>query len=422
MNILLISNTYAPHVGGVARSVGAFRDAYIAAGHRVLVVAPEFPDKPQAETGVVRIPALQNFNASDFSVALPVPSGLHATVDAFSPDVIHSQHPFLLGMTAVRLARILGVPLVFTHHTLYEAYTHYVPGSAEALRGFVIELATCYANLADLVIAPSESIRETLLERGVHSPLTVVPTGVDLERFGGGDGAALRRALGLSRDDFVVGHMGRLAQEKNIAFLAESVAAFVAGGDRRYFLVVGDGDAEGDLEAAFASRGLSSRLLRTGTLEGRALVDALAAMDLFAFASHSETQGMVLTEAMAAGLPVLALDASGVREVVADGDNGRLLPADAAAPEFHAALEELAGLDANARQHLVAGALRTARGFSMPRCAQKALACYRELQRRSDARQKAGEARWHQLRARIGAEWDILRSINAAGGEAISRL
>mgnify|MGYP006305485365 CR=1 FL=1 len=117
MNILLISNTYAPHVGGVARSVGAFRDAYIAAGHRVLVVAPEFPDKPQAETGVVRIPALQNFNASDFSVALPVPSGLHATVDAFSPDVIHSQHPFLLGMTAVRLARILGVPLVFTHHT-----------------------------------------------------------------------------------------------------------------------------------------------------------------------------------------------------------------------------------------------------------------------------------------------------------------
>ncbi|MEQ8516749.1 MAG: glycosyltransferase, partial [Chromatocurvus sp.] len=99
MKIVLIGNTYAPHVGGVARSVAAFREEYRRAGHAVLVVAPAFADQPAEEEGVVRIPALQNFNASDFSVALPLPSGLMATLEEFEPDVIHSQHPFLLGMT-----------------------------------------------------------------------------------------------------------------------------------------------------------------------------------------------------------------------------------------------------------------------------------------------------------------------------------
>src|SRR3990172_3888517 len=127
MNIVMFTNTYTPHVGGVARSVEAFSGAYRRRGHRVLVVAPEFADQPQHEEDVVRIPAIQNFNGSDFSVVLPVPGSLDDVLDAFKPDIVHAHHPFLLGNTAVRVARFRELPLVFTHHTLYEQYTHYVP-------------------------------------------------------------------------------------------------------------------------------------------------------------------------------------------------------------------------------------------------------------------------------------------------------
>jgi glycosyltransferase involved in cell wall biosynthesis len=421
VNIVLITNTYLPHVGGVARSVAAFREAYGAAGHEVLVVAPAFPETPEGEVGVLRVPAIQNFNASDFSVALPLPAGVHGALERFAPDIIHSQHPFLLGMTAIRAARTLDRPLVFTHHTLYEEYTHYVPADSPALRHFVIELATAYGNLADLVIAPSESIRDLITARGVTSPVQVIPTGVDVERFAAGDGSALRRRLGIPADAFVVGHMGRLAQEKNIPFLADALCRFLAAGDDRHCLVVGDGDAADAFVTRFREAGLGARLHRPGVLEGQALVDALAAMDLFAFASLSETQGMVLTEAMAAGAPVVALEAPGVREVVRDGHNGHLVK-DPTTAAFAAALTAVREADPAGRAALVAGARETAQSFSMTASAAAALRCYGELRHRDGPAQALLERRWEQLRNRIRAEVEILRSLTSAGDGVLENL
>ena len=325
MNILMLSNTFTPHVGGVARSVETFTAEYRRRGHRVLIVAPEFPDMPQQETDVVRISAIQNFNASDFSVALPIHPQLGDAVDAFGPDVVHAHHPFLLGITALRLARHRGLPLVFTHHTLYEQYTHYLPGDSPVLKRFAIELATRYANLTDRVFAPSESIRELLRERGVTTPIAVVPTGVCLERFAQGDGPGFRRLTGIPETACVVGHLGRLAPEKNLEFLAEAVADFMRGNSGAHFLVIGSGPSEAAIRELLARSGVVERLHIAGILQQQQLADALHAMDVFAFASTSETQGMVLTEAMAAGLPVVALDAPGAREVVRDMHNGRLL-------------------------------------------------------------------------------------------------
>jgi glycosyltransferase involved in cell wall biosynthesis len=290
MNILMFTNTFAPHVGGVARSVGAFAEEYRRRGHRVLVVAPEFPDMPGDDLDVVRIPAIQNFNASDFSVALPIHPQLGRTIDAFRPDVVHSQHPFLLGTTALRVARHRQLPLVFTHHTLYEQYTHYVPGDSPALRRFAIELATRYANLSDQVFAPSESIQALLRERGVTTPIAVVPTGVRVEDFALGDGPAFRRQMGIPEGAWVVGHLGRLAPEKNLEFLTQAVAGFVRRKSHAHFLVVGSGPSEGMIRDSFARSGLEARLHIAGILKQQPLADALHAMDVFAFASTSETR------------------------------------------------------------------------------------------------------------------------------------
>jgi glycosyltransferase involved in cell wall biosynthesis len=419
MNIVLLTNTFTPHVGGVARSVEAFAKAYRELGHRVLVVAPEFENAPEYETDVFRIPAIQHFNGSDFSVVLTVPSELSDSLEEFKPDIIHSQHPFLLGWTALRIARTLDLPLVFTHHTLYEQYTHYVPGDSPVMKRFIIELSTRYANLADQVFAPSESIHDMLIERGVTSPVLVVPTGVSVERFAYGKGRDFLMKKHIPEDAFVVGHMGRLAPEKNLEFLARSVVAFMKEHGEAVFLLVGTGPSQEAIEQIFAEAGMSGRLHMCGVLEKDDLADALNAMSMFAFASKSETQGMVLTEAMAAGLPVVAIDAPGVREVVVDASNGRLIRVETE-EAFAAALQWVYARSPDEIRTLIAAARATAEAFSMAASARKALAAYENLRPDPAIRQPEYELGWDQVRARIKAEWDILKTVAQAGDEALN--
>ena len=419
MNLVMMTNTYLPHVGGVARSVSSFTEEYRRRGHRVMVVAPEFPDTPANEVDVIRVPAIQNFNGSDFAVALPLFADLDDALDAFGPHLIHSHHPYLLGMTAVREARARDLPLVFTHHTRYEYYTHYVLDSP-VLKRFVVELATRYANLCDLVFAPSDSIAHLLRERGVTTPIEVVPTGIRVKQFAEGDGAGFRRAHGIPPEAFVVGHVGRLAPEKNLGFLAEAVALFLAHHPTARFLVAGRGPSEADIRRACERRGVADRLHRVGVLTGQQLADAYHAMDVFAFSSKSETQGLVLTEAMAAGTPVVALDAPGAREVVEDRVNGRLVMLEEVV-EFATALYWLFALPAERRRQLGEAARRTAGCFSLERTADKALTCYERLlagKRRPHPQEEIEE--WEQVLRRLRAEWDIVREMMEAAGKAIA--
>ncbi|HVJ44760.1 MAG TPA: glycosyltransferase [Luteolibacter sp.] len=336
MKIAMFTNTYLPHVGGVARSVKTLEDECRKLGHDVRVIAPE-SDAADESPDVLRVPAIQNFNGSDFSVRLPFPNKIRDFIDEFQPDIIHSHHPFLLGDAALREAWKSGVPIVFTHHTLYERYTHYVPLDSDALKRVAIQLATEYCNLCTHVIAPSDSIAKLLLERGVKAPVTSIPTGIDTQTFSSADGAGFRARYGISSEQTVIGHVGRLAEEKNLGFLAEAVGEVLERHPDAVFLLVGDGPAKEAVEARIPA----GRIIATGSLHGQDLADAYAAMDIFAFASQSETQGMVLAEAMAAGVPVVALDGPGVREILFNDRNGVLLDGDADSASFADALSRL---------------------------------------------------------------------------------
>ncbi len=402
----MMTNTYLPHVGGVARSVESFTHAFRTMGHGVLVVAPTFERMPEHETGVVRVPAIQNFNGSDFSVRLPLAGDLPYELDRFDPDLIHSHHPFLLGDTAMRAATSRGLPLIFTHHTMYEQYTHYVPGNSPTLRRFVIRLATEYANLCDHVIAPSQSVADVLTQRGVRTPITPIPTGIDPSRFTDGDGPAARQRIGIPADAFVVGHVGRLAPEKNLPFLAEAVAAFLAQKETAHCLIVGEGPSRDVIEQTFERAGARDRLHLTGKLTGSDLADAYHAMDVFAFASQSETQGMVLAEAMTVGVPVVAVDAPGVREVVEDGRNGRLL-LDEDAEAFTAALVDVADRDEPGRRTMIEAALKTAERFTLKRCASRTLEVYGDLLERRRKARSIEDNPWAQTLRVLEKEWNL---------------
>lgn len=420
MNIVMLTNTFTPHVGGVARSVAAFSAAHRSRGHRVLVVAPEFSGMPQGETDVVRIPAIQNFNGSDFSVVLPVSGLLGDVLDEFEPDLLHAHHPYLLGATALRIARFRECPLVYTHHTLIEQYVHYVPVDSPAIRRFAVAMGTRYANMADQVFAPSQSVATLLEQRGVRTPIAVVPTGVDTSHYARGDGAALRRKLGIPENAFVTGHLGRLAPEKNLEFLAQAIAICMQSNSDMRFLLVGEGPSVPAIEEILHSHGVMDRVYRLGILDPQEQVDAYQAMNLFAFASTSETQGMVLTEAMAAGVPVVALDANGVREVVSDGRNGRLLfdPTPAA---FAAALQSVASLSVEDLADLQEGARATADEFSMDRQSARALAIYTSLVEAPYLADPQDVDTWERVLHLFSAEWDIARNFVGATGAALNR-
>lgn len=423
MKICMFTNTYLPHVGGVAKSVDTFSRDLQAMGHEVLVVAPVYKDgvdETGDETNVFRLPALQNFNGSDFSLRLPVPFLVDEKIDDFNPDIIHSHHPYLLGDAALRAARQRSLPLVFTHHTLYENYTHYVPLNSKAMRRFVINLSTEYANLCSKVVAPSQSVADLIKKRGVARPVEEIPTGVDVDLFSSGRRIALRRELGLSEIDFVLGHVGRLAPEKNLEYLSEAVSGCLLNKPHARFLLVGSGPSEKTIGQIFSTKGLGDRLITLGQKTGSELVDAYAAMDLFVFSSQSETQGMVLTEAMAAGKPVVALDASGAREVVHDGLNGKLLPAETPADVFASTLSALIEKEHQLDSFRQA-ARDTADRFSRKACVKKLIGLYESLEREHEPG-KIAEMDQQPLTGvveRLKAEWDLIAGKTTAVVEAL---
>jgi len=421
MKICMFTNTYLPHVGGVARSVAIFAEDLCRLGHRVLVIAPTFAEDTGSEEQpyeVLRVPAIQNFNGSDFSLRIPSPFIINDKIDQFTPDVLHSHHPSLLGDAAIRAALTRELPLVFTHHTLYEQYTHYVPLDSETLQRFVIELSTEYANLCAKVVAPSLSVARLLRKRGVETAIEEIPTGVDTRFFSEGQGEKFRQTHGIPQDVLVIGHLGRLAPEKNLTYLAEAVALFLESNREAFFVVAGSGPSETEIKRIFADRSLSEQLLMVGTVTGQDLANVYQAMDLFVFSSKSETQGMVLTEAMATGTPVIALDASGVREVVEDARNGCLLSANASRRSFVQAIREFTE-DPTRAEEWQREALKTAKRFSRERSADRLVHLYQSILGHGTDHRTHELIPFDTLMRRLKAEWELIAEKTKAATKLI---
>jgi glycosyltransferase involved in cell wall biosynthesis len=413
----MFTNTYLPHVGGVARSIYTFVSDLRAAGHSVLIVAPVFPDceaHDTSEEDILRVPAITEMNGSEFSMRLPVPFFVSEAIEKFKPDIIHSHHPYLMGDSAFRAARQRLLPLVFTHHTLYEEYTHHMNMDVEAIQQFAANISTQYAALCDHIIAPSKSISDLLMTRGVDKQISVIPTGVDIPFFSDGNGNEFRKDHNISEKTFVIGHVGRLAAEKNLEFLTQAAARAVKNRPDTLFLVVGDGPVREKIQTIFSAHHVADRLFFTGSLSGKALADAYHAMDLFVFSSFSETQGMVLTEAMAAGVPVMALDGPGVKDVIIDEHNGILLPGQTTPDDFSTQIEKTIVHPERLTQWKN-GVMETAERFSRKKSAETLIQLYKTLKARHRKLLSAqGENpdpktdAWNAILLGVEAEWDLM--------------
>lgn len=409
MNILMMTNTYFPIVGGLEQSIFSFSEEFKKLGHDVLIVTPTFDGMPTEEPGLIRIPAVQKFGGTIFSVNFPVSGLLTRLMKEFEPDMVHSHCPFFMGDFALRLSRQHAIPLVFTYHTMFEQYVHYWPVQNEGVKRFIVKLASGYANLVDEVIAPSESVQDILLKRGVKTPMEVVPTGVDLERFSKGKGDAFRKLNQIPSDALVIGHTGRLSPEKNLEFLTNCLVDILRRDPRVHALIVGLGPSEKMIKNTFEQAGLGKRLHLTGTLHYQQLVDAYFAMDVFAFSSLSETQGIVLIEAMAAGVPVVALDAPGAREVVEDHYNGRLLQ-DMHQKSFVDAILWVLCCSPEELKKIKQAARSTAGKYPINSDAKRMLEIYEKMRSKKSISLGKRNSSKYLFMWRMKAEWDIYKN------------
>jgi glycosyltransferase involved in cell wall biosynthesis len=374
LRVGLFTNNYLPMLGGVSTAVETLRATLRTLGHHPVVIAPRMADQ-RVDPGVLRVPAVPAPTYPDFSLPLPVGPALARRVAALELDVFHVQHPFLLGVTARRLARRQRRPLVFTYHTLYDKYAHYVPLPRPLVASRAVAWSTAFANAADLVIAPSAGLAARLRAQGVRQPIEVLPTGVDLDRFRPGDRAAARAALGLPAGPVVL-YVGRLDREKNVGFLLDAFARVAAVDPAATLVLVGRGTSEAALRRRAAGLAARARIRFVGGVPHEAVVRYYQAADVFVFASMTETQGLAVLEAMAVGLPVVAVRASGVEETVVDGVSGLLVPTDHEV--FAAAVLELLG-DADLAAKLAAGAREAALPAAAPTLGARLVALYRRL-------------------------------------------
>jgi glycosyltransferase involved in cell wall biosynthesis len=324
MRVGLFTNNYLPFRGGVTTAVETLREGLEVLGHRAWVFAPAAQHPHHDPPFVFRYPSIPAPTYPGFSLAVPVSRRLGRLARRLDLDVIHVHHPFLLGVTGRRLARRTRRPLVFTYHTRYEKYAHYVPLPQRLVRGLAVQLACRFADSADLVVAPSDHVAETLRQRGIRAPVSVIPTGVDLTRFSPGSRDRARRRLGLSADGLICLYTGRLDREKSLERVLDAFESIAAAISSASLHLVGKGSHGRALERRAAAGPAGRRIVFHGGLGREALPDYYRAADLFLFASETETQGLVLAEAHACALPAVAVRASGVDEVVTDGETGVL--------------------------------------------------------------------------------------------------
>lgn len=375
VRIGFFTDSYRPYMSGVVRSIDTLIAELSALGHETFVFAPGYPSHTRREGNVFRFVSIPSPAHREFRLGIPVSWRLAGTAADLRLDLVHVHAPFLLGQLGARLARRRGIPLVFTYHTMYHHYTHYLPVARGISQGLALRWGRDFCNRCDLVIAPTASVRDFLASQGVRVPVEVVPTGIYPQRFRQGDPTWLRRDYSL-KDRRILLYAGRLAPEKNIPFLLRSFVRVRAARPDAHLVLAGGGPQEAALRTLVADLGLAGSVTFTGHLPDQELVHCYAGADLFAFPSTTDTQGIVLIEAQAAGLPVVAVRSFGTSDMVAHGRDGLLCdPSEAA---FARAVLRLLDDDA-ARAAMSAAARPKADGFSAPAMARRLSAAYLRL-------------------------------------------
>lgn len=326
MRIGIYSDSYKPYTSGVVTSICTFKEELTKLGHEIFIFAPSYPNYHEPEDQVFRFFSVPSPADANFTLAVPVSLRISSAMKKLDLDLVHVHSPFIMGQLGMRCARRFDLPLVFTYHTMYDQYVHYVPLAQELAKELTVKYSTNFCNRCDLIITPSADIKNLIADYGIKTPIEVIPTGVNVEKFGKGDPKWLRENFDIPPGRKICLFVGRLTREKNINFLIKAFGKVHDAYPDTSLVIIATGPLEKELKKLVITEGLALNqdVIFTGFLPLDNLIDAYCGADIFTFASVTETQGIVLVEAMAAGLPVVAVRATGSQEMVQDEVQGIL--------------------------------------------------------------------------------------------------
>lgn len=371
LTVGFFTEIYQPVVNGVVASIDALAGGLRNRGHRVYCFAPQMPGHVETAAGVLRIPSLPLPTRTAYRLALPLMNRHYLNDVVKRLSLVHVHSPFVTGWMGMRYARRYGMPLVYTYHTQLEAYAHYVPFEPNATRFAATQLTRRFANLADAVVVPTPAMAARLRELGVTARIEVVASGIDVRHFASGKrDESLRRQLGAAPADRLLLSVGRLAKEKNVELLLAALAR--ADDDSLKLVIAGEGPHRDELERLALRLNVHGRTRFLGIVPRERLPELYSSADAFVMPSTTETQGLVLTEALCAGARVVAADAPANREVL--GSVGRVV-----APSVEAFAEAFRAVAAGAESD--SRARRRALEFAVERQVERIQSLYESLLR-----------------------------------------
>lgn len=378
MVIAIFSESFYPIINGVSISIATFSKYLREEGCKLYFFAPHYPGHKDTDAAVFRFPSFRFPHHPEYPIPIPFSPRIFQTFFSLGVDIVHPHTPFLLGWTAKYLAHKSGVVLVTTYHTFYEEYAHYGYPLPEFLtKAFLRKLSRNFCNLCDTVIVPSKPVEELLRRYGVYRPIEVIPTGVELDKWYREENPAFPRlALNISPTAPLLVYVGRLAEEKNISLLLFAFKRVLNSIPNAYLLLVGSGPGEENLKRLARDLDIWERCRFLGFVEREKVRECLAAADILVFPSTTETQGLVLAEALAMGVPVIAADSYGARQAIRQGVDGFILPP---LPEVFS--EKIYKILTNKElmRRMREEALKGAKRFSAKNSAKKLLALYQRL-------------------------------------------
>ncbi|WP_233186673.1 MULTISPECIES: glycosyltransferase family 4 protein [unclassified Petrotoga] len=336
LNIGMFSDTYLPQKNGVATAIKLYKDEMEKRGHNVYLFVPKYKfDYKRNDDKIFEFPAVKFLFEKEQRIALPFSPEIFK-IKELNLDIIHSHDPFSMGILARVVSRMLKLKYVATHHTMYDYYLHYLPLIVRPQPEFVQRLIKNWCLKTDKIIAPTENIKETLVEYGVPSEhIVTIPTGIDLASFDKPINWDLKKEYPqIKEDDRILLFVGRLGKEKNISFLLKVFKKVLLDEPKVKFVIVGGGPEKEELEKLAMDLNITENVIFTGPQPREKVIDAYKQAYLFIFASYTETQGLVILESMAAGTPVVALGKLGVYDILSQEGAGGIMIKDLNEDDF----------------------------------------------------------------------------------------
>ena len=325
MRIGIFTNNYRPIVSGVTVSIDDFREGLEKLGHNVYIFTSKFGGYEDQNKNNFRYPSILIANKAKYPIPLPSRKAKDFFQDK-KIELVHSQHPWGIGRYALRLARNLGVPIIFTNHTIYPLYIDYLPKilPRKIFVKLIEKSAIRYANSTDAVVAPTESTKEYLIAKGVKAPIYVVPSGVDKRVLDRAPAANLRKRFNIPSDHTLLLNLSRVGPEKNLPTILEAYKRVFEKFPEVSLVLAGGGIFLEKLKRMASDMGLSEKVFFTDVVQMEERGGYFREGDIFVHSSLSETQSLVIVDSLMVGVPVVAIEANGVRDVIKNGENGLL--------------------------------------------------------------------------------------------------